>query len=113
MLLRQNVSAFLSNWVEGKRQDESARELGISRASLHAILTGSCNPRLSTLEEISDCLEIDPVLLLSYGMNDAELEILGLMPELLSRFMALSPEKRCDFIALFAALAQIWNESQA
>lgn len=113
MLLRQNVSAFLSNYAKERNQEASAQELGISRASLHAIFKGSCNPRLSTLEKVADHLDIIPVLLLCYGGTEAELETLRLLPELLSKLLSLPSDKRRKFAALLAAMTRLWSESRA
>lgn len=111
-MLRKNFSDSLAAIRTERRKSlsEFAEELAISRSSLQDILKGKGNPTLSTVEFISDQLEMDPLMLLS--CPESEVRAAVYLAHLLDWFKQLPDDKQREFAAAVSTLLAILVEPE-
>lgn len=110
MILRKNLSNSIK-FIKASRHlsiTELSEKLGIARSSLQAILKGTSNPRIDTIEYIADRLHLNPLLLLSSKESYTDSAIL--IAEILQAVSHLEPAEKQKFLSLFQELVLLLDK---
>lgn len=111
MDLQENMAKYIRSVMEreNKSYSELAEELGISRNSLYSYGTGTGNPTLSTVGQLSEKMEVNPAILLGLPNLDRE-EALRRIMEIIQDVKELTEEGRRRFAELFLEMVGLWDE---
>lgn len=109
MTLQKNLSSTMKTIYISRKKTLSAfsDELGISRSSLQEILKGSSNPRIDTIEQIANQLDMDPLVLLSTSYSEEESKLLIPLFQFTDAACSLPYSKRAELAAHFHAIIRI------
>ena len=106
MLLCQNLTMSMRAIRQQRfwSVNAMANHLQIARSTAQTILSGCCNPRISTVEQIAGQLGVSPLSLLSPGF-DLEAAVLSLQTD--AALDGLPPAQRAALIAHLLEMIQI------
>ena len=93
-----------------KSMSEFAEELEISRSTLQEYLSGTGNPRLSTVEHLAKKLQINPIFLVSGLYENQQLEVILLLLNAIEPVAMLSKEKKERMAELIMEIVSLWED---
>ncbi|MCU7380934.1 helix-turn-helix domain-containing protein [Hominibacterium faecale] len=110
MTLQSNLSNVINaiRKTRGLTITEFSEELGISRSAMQTLLNGKCNPRMDTLEQISDRLNVDPSILISSNFSEEEWKLIFLFFNGIDAFCQLSEEDKRNAATLICELLHVF-----
>lgn len=113
MEIRNNMATVLK--FMKKRNNltltELADELGISRSQLQVMLKGEANPRIDTVEQIANRLNIAPEVLVTADFNSDQVALFDVILELLDAIAILPKKNRAPFVELFIKMAELLRDT--
>ncbi|NBI63075.1 XRE family transcriptional regulator [Clostridiales bacterium] len=103
MLLRKNLTDAMNALRRSRSLSITAfsEEVGISRSSMQALLNGTGNPRMDTVEHVAARLCLDPAVLLSGSLTRPQLDVAISLLRALDFFASFSDEEKEKFASLF------------
>ena len=112
MGIQENMANVMRALKETRHKSlaELSEELEISRSALQEYLTGTGNPRITTVEHLAEKLGIDPVFLVSDSFNISQLEVLLLLFDTIQIVSDLPAPKRRRFAELLLEILSLWGE---
>ena len=110
--MQQNMSNVIRTLKElnKKSMSEFAEELEISRSTLQEYLSGTGNPRLSTVEHLAKKLQINPIFLVSGLYENQQLEVILLLLNAIEPVAMLSKEKKERMAELIMEIVSLWED---
>lgn len=103
------LSNYLSNYMKALRLQrnesitEFAEALGISRSETQRLLSGTCNPRLDTIEYIAKNLDVDPRELLGVSCSNDSPDFTSIL-DMLNDFCQNPMETQEAYLHMFYKL---------